>query len=554
MPKSRVFASAALAGVLVIAGLSAGPAFAEDGLAWSPVSSVTTADGVTVTWETAMSTTPFNGNEVIDPVPVYRPEITNGSSVARFFGFGTDVATQGVVEQLWEPSAWGVFADEFGGELSELFWVEIPVGGTFSTSDGQARTWYDGMPAWSGHTITIFELSEAPIDSAAPVAAPVASVSTPGRFAPADVNSGSVDNLSAVMGKRATVSGDGGTPELFPGLTSTVEASGLTPGDHLELWIAKDFNYAYFQILGGGLPVGALKVGDGTVGADEKLTATFTLPNDLDYGQYQLVAGVRAERYWPAGTYDDFQVTTPDATNSVPSTGAGSVSIPVGPTLVTLTYPAGTTAGSTSVTVSGTGPAVGGFQLLTDPPLYYHLDTTATLGGPATVCISFDPGILSPYPPQLFHFDTALNRWVDITTTRGVGEVCGVTSTFSPFVIGYVEPETFDFSGFFSPVSMTAENIAKPGQAIPVKFSLHGDQGLDVVTSARFVAEGNTTSLVGEVIDTTTAGGSGLSYDARSDRYTYVWKTPKTLSLKKGYFELSLSDGARHTFDVTFKK
>lgn len=101
---------------------------------------------------------------------------------------------------------------------------------------------------------------------------------------------------------------------------------------------------------------------------------------------------------------------------------------------------------------------------------------------------------------------------------------------------------------------MTAENIAKPGQAIPVKFSLHGDQGLDVVTSARFVAEGNTTSLVGEVIDTTTAGVSGLSYDPVSDQYTYVWKTPKTLSLKKGYFELSLSDGTRHRFDVTFKK
>jgi hypothetical protein len=143
---------------------------------------------------------------------------------------------------------------------------------------------------------------------------------------------------------------------------------------------------------------------------------------------------------------------------------------------------------------------------------------------------------------------------MDITTSRSSGQVCGVTSSFSPFAIGYTEPETFDFSGFFNPVSMTADNIAKAGQAIPVKFSLHGDQGLEVIESARFVIEGTDSTPEGQSIPVTTAGASGLSYSAGSDTYTYVWKTNKAWSLKTGRFELALTDGTVHSFHVTFKK
>ena len=51
-----------------------------------------------------------------------------------------------------------------------------------------------------------------------------------------------------------------------------------------------------------------------------------------------------------------------------------------------------------------------------------------------------------------------------------------------------------------------------------------------------------------------TVGGSGLTYDAATDTYTYVWKTSKDLSLKTGRFELILSDDTAHTFHVNFKK
>lgn len=553
----RSWTGAAILGMVLAAGAVSAPASAEPPpLDWQvmPGFPVSTGDGVTVTWQTASSTTsPFDGQPMLDAMPVFRPEVSNSSAQTRYFGFGTDFVTQGTIDPLWLPSAWGAFDDLASEGLTDVFWFELAPGESLSTSTGSAATWYlQGMPSWSGHTVRLFELSEAPVAGVVPDATTLASVSTPGGFVPAHLDGGDIDNISATLGQRATVSGGGGVPELFAGLTATVEAEGLTPGANLELWIAKDFNYAYFQILGGGLPVGALHVGDGTVAPDGTLVAAFTLPSGIELGTYQLVAGSRAERYWPAGSYDDFRVTVPTTSASAAApAGASVVPLSAGPTAMTVAYPAGTTAGTTTVTVSGTGPAADGFQLIGTEPLYYHLDTTANLGGAVTVCISFDPAVLGDYPPQLFHFDTALGRWVDITTTRAVGAVCGVTSSFSPFAIGYT---VFDFSGFFDPVSMDGPNVAKAGQAIPVTFSLGGDQGLGVVTSARFAIAGTVANPTGEVLDAATAGQSGLSYDPRHDLYTYVWKTQKTWASKTGTFVLTLSDGTEHTFSVSFKK
>lgn len=573
MSKSRAVMSIALVGVGALAVLTAGPAFAEDPpLVWVPVSTTTTNDGVTVTWETTSSSNAvFAGggyDALLDPLPAWRPEISNQSGETKYFGFGTDVVAQGTIDPLWTAAAWGAFdglMDESG--LLEIFWTELPDGAALSSgaTDGQADGWYGGMPSWSGHTITIFELSEPPIDGVTPTATALASVSTPGRFVAADLSDGDIGNLSAVLGERATVSsGVPGPPQLFAGLTSTVSAAGLTPGEELELWIARDFNYAYFQILGGGLPVGAINVGTGTVASDGTLVAPFRIPRELGWSSgeteviYQLVVGNRAERYWPAGTYDDFTVKLPpNEVTEISDAGESEILLdlqatPLGQTTATIAYPAGTTAGVTTAIVSPTGPLPDGFTVATNPPLYLHLETTASLGGAALVCISYDTSVVTGAPPRLYHFDPVLDVWVDITTTSADGTVCGEATSFSPFVLGY--PDTFDFTGFFAPVSMDAPNLAKPGQAIPVKFSLGGDQGLDVVTSARFLAEGTDSSPDGEPLPVTTAGNSGLSYNASTDTYTYVWKTAKSLSLKTGRFELTLSDGTVHGFDVNFKK
>jgi hypothetical protein len=100
-----------------------------------------------------------------------------------------------------------------------------------------------------------------------------------------------------------------------------------------------------------------------------------------------------------------------------------------------------TTPGLTSVTTSSTPPPAGaplGFSL-GDPPRYYDIHTTAVLGGSVEVCVSVPWGGLTQeqYEQQrLLHFTAGV--WHDVTTRvdSNQGQVCGRTSSFSPFVVG----------------------------------------------------------------------------------------------------------------------
>jgi hypothetical protein len=118
---------------------------------------------------------------------------------------------------------------------------------------------------------------------------------------------------------------------------------------------------------------------------------------------------------------------------------------------------------------------------------------------------------------------------------------------------------TYEFVGFFQPVDNLVWNRAKAGQAIPVKFSLAGDQGLDLFTPGFPKAVQAACPGAGTPIDpietyAIAAGGSALSYDALSDEYSYVWKTERSWGGKCFRFELGLHDGSNHTFETQFTK
>lgn len=89
----------------------------------------------------------------------------------------------------------------------------------------------------------------------------------------------------------------------------------------------------------------------------------------------------------------------------------------------------------------------------------------------------------------------------------------------------------YQFSGFISPVdNLPFSNSMKAGRAVPVKFSLGGDQGLAIFAPGYPKSQQITCSasaLVDGIEQTVTAGASGLSYDATTDQYSYVWKTEK---------------------------
>ena len=113
------------------------------------------------------------------------------------------------------------------------------------------------------------------------------------------------------------------------------------------------------------------------------------------------------------------------------------------------------------------------------------------------------------------------------------------------------------FSGFFQPIdNPPVLNQVNAGQAIPVKFSLKGNRGLNIFAPGSPSSQPITcdvTAPVDVVDQTVAASNSGLSYDAGADQYTYVWKTDKSFAGSCRQLTLLLADGTSHAALFKFK-
>ena len=118
---------------------------------------------------------------------------------------------------------------------------------------------------------------------------------------------------------------------------------------------------------------------------------------------------------------------------------------------------------------------------------------------------------------------------------------------------------TYDFTGFFSPVNNPTDpepvNGVKAGSGVPVKFSLGGDQGLGVLAEnyPNLVFTPCDPSEEVDPLEETSAANNGLTFDALTDTYTYVWKTDKSWKGKCATLTVKLDDGTEHTADFVFK-
>jgi hypothetical protein len=115
----------------------------------------------------------------------------------------------------------------------------------------------------------------------------------------------------------------------------------------------------------------------------------------------------------------------------------------------------------------------------------------------------------------------------------------------------------YSFSGFFQPVdNPPTVNVVNAGRAIPVKFSLSGNKGLNIFGSGYPVSQQIACSdgaPVSEIEQTVTAGGSSLSYDAESDTYTYVWKTEDSWAGMCRQLIVRLNDGSERVAFFKFR-
>ena len=191
----------------------------------------------------------------------------------------------------------------------------------------------------------------------------------------------------------------------------------------------------------------------------------------------------------------------------------------------------------------------------------------ALLGGSYTVSAtgggSGNPVTFTSLTPAVCPLSGATVSFVAVGTCSIAADQAGNTG-FAPAARALQTfAVVYDFGagtggGFVGPVSSTTFNSARAGQSVPVMFDLGGDRGLLVIASGYpksiEIACPNGTDPVNVIPETTvTAGASGLTYDATTGRYSYVWKTDRAWSGTCRQFVLKLADNSEHPvrFDFT---
>jgi predicted extracellular nuclease len=129
------------------------------------------------------------------------------------------------------------------------------------------------------------------------------------------------------------------------------------------------------------------------------------------------------------------------------------------------------------------------------------------------------------------------------------------SSDHDPVIVG-LDLLNFDFSGFLSPIdNPPVVNTVNAGRTVPLKFTLSGDLGLDVLFEVPTVTTYTCSSgaPMDEVESTTTAGASGLTYDSATGQYTYAWNTHRPWAGLCRTVTATFDDGAYRTANFQFR-
>lgn len=189
------------------------------------------------------------------------------------------------------------------------------------------------------------------------------------------------------------------------------------------------------------------------------------------------------------------------------------------------------------------------------PPSAMCHDVTVLAGLNTTVNASIDDGSFDPdsgdtisitqSPPGPYPIgQTSVTLTVE--DNHGASSSCQATVTV-----------LYTFSGFFSPVENPPMfNLVNAGSAIPAKFSLNSNKGLNIFAAGYPVSQQIACSdgaPISVIEETVTAGSSSLSYDATPDQYKYVWKTDKAWKGTCRKLILKLNDSSIHVANFQFR-
>jgi hypothetical protein len=112
------------------------------------------------------------------------------------------------------------------------------------------------------------------------------------------------------------------------------------------------------------------------------------------------------------------------------------------------------------------------------------------------------------------------------------GGISITVATLEASIWNFAIVPPYAFGGFKAPVDRApTRNALKAGAAVPLRFSLDGNRGMFIFATGSPSSQGvtcDTSAPLDGIEQTVAAGVSGLTYDAGSDTYTYVWKTQKS--------------------------
>jgi len=226
------------------------------------------------------------------------------------------------------------------------------------------------------------------------------------------------------------------------------------------------------------------------------------------------------------------------------------------------TFPIGTTKVNCSAKDAAGNEATGSFNVTvrdTTPPEISGVpsDITATATGSSGAVVSY----ASPTATDLVDGSVDVSCSPASGSTFALGETTvsctasdtrnnTATKTFKVTVL-------YNFKGFFSPVdNLPTLNSMQAGPAVPVKFSLGGDQGLDIFEATYPKSQQiscDPTAPVDGIEQTETANESGLTYDTSTGQYNYVWKTNKAWAKSCRQLVMKLKDGSFQRANFKFK-
>jgi hypothetical protein len=148
------------------------------------------------------------------------------------------------------------------------------------------------------------------------------------------------------------------------------------------------------------------------------------------------------------------------------------------------------------------------------------------------------------------HLYSAVGSYPVTVTVRDKNGVTGTNSSDALVV--------YNFSGFFSPVANRPNvNQVKAGSRVSITFSLGGNQGLNIFepnSPTSRLMDCSTKETSGVPVTTKPPPPTGLTYNKKTNRYTYAWQTEKAWAGTCREFVLTLKDGTAHAAWFTFKK